>query len=51
MCNNPNLDLVDINAYTKFDEFLSICSEDTEQKQNYDELNDRQSKSIIPHFF
>ena len=22
MCNNPNLDLVDINAYTKFGEFL-----------------------------
>ena len=25
MCNNPNLDLVDMNAYLKFDEFLSIC--------------------------
>ena len=23
--NNPNLDLVNINAYTKFGEILSIC--------------------------
>ena len=24
--NNPNIDFVNINAYTKFDEILSICS-------------------------
>ena len=35
MCKNPNVDLVNINAYTKFDEILSICSQDIEQKQNY----------------
>ena len=26
MCNNPNLNLVNINAYTKFGNILSICS-------------------------
>ena len=31
--NNPNLDLVAINAYIKFGEILSICSQDIEQKQ------------------
>ena len=30
MCNDPNLDLVTINAYTKFGEILSIWSEDIE---------------------
>ena len=34
--NNPNLDLVNINAYTKFGEILSICSPDNERKQNPD---------------
>ena len=36
MCNNPNPDVVDINAYTKFGEILSICSEDIERKGNYE---------------
>ena len=35
MCNNSNLDLVNMNAYIKFDEILSIYSQDIEQKQNY----------------
>ena len=30
--NNSNLDLVNMNAYIKFGEFLSICSQDIEQK-------------------
>ena len=30
--NNPNLDLVNINAYTKFGEILSICLKDIERK-------------------
>ena len=34
--NNPNLDLVNMNAYTKFGEILSICSPDIEWKQNSD---------------
>ena len=34
--NNPNLDIVSINAYTKFVEILSICSPDIEQKQKSD---------------
>ena len=34
--NNPKLDLVNINAYIKFGENLSICSQDIVRKQNYD---------------
>ena len=34
MCNNPNLDLVNMNAYIKFDEDLSVCSHDIELKQS-----------------
>ena len=36
--NNPNPDIVNINAYIKFDENLSICSQDIELKWNYDRL-------------
>ena len=32
--NNPNLDHVNINAYTKFGEILSICFHDSDRKQN-----------------
>ena len=35
MCKNPNVDLVNMNAYIKFGEILSICSQDIEQKQNF----------------
>ena len=31
--NNPNLDLVNINAYSKFDDILSTCSSDIERKR------------------
>ena len=36
-CNNPNVDLVSINAYIKFGKFLSltICSQDNEWKRNF----------------
>ena len=34
-CNNPKLDLVNMNAYIKFGENLSICSQDIERKQNF----------------
>ena len=34
--NNPNPDLVKINAYAKFDQIPSICLQDIEQKQNSD---------------
>ena len=34
ICNNPNLDLVNMNAYIKFGENPSICSQDIEWKQN-----------------
>ena len=33
--NNPNLDFVNINAYIKFCEILSIRSQDIERKQNF----------------
>ena len=35
MCNNPNIDLVNMNAYIKFGEILSTCSQDIERKQNF----------------
>ena len=34
-CNNPKLDLANMNAYIKFGEILSIGSQDIERKQNY----------------
>ena len=33
--NNPNLDLVNIKAYIKFCEILSICSQDIERKRMF----------------
>ena len=35
MCNNPDVDLVNMNAYIKFGEILSICSQNIERKQNF----------------
>ena len=35
MFNNPNLDLVKVNVYAKFDQIPSICSEAIEQKLNF----------------
>ena len=34
--NNHSLDIVNINAYIKFSEILSICSQEIEQKRNSD---------------
>ena len=34
--NNLKLDLVNVNAHTKFGPILSICSQDIERKQNSD---------------
>ena len=34
-CNNPKLDLVNINAYIIFGKILSICSQDIERKQKF----------------
>ena len=31
---NANLDVVKVNAYAKFDQIPSICSQDIEWKQN-----------------
>ena len=35
MCNDPRVDLVNINACLKFGEILSIFSQDIEQNQNF----------------
>ena len=35
MCNYPNVDLVNMNAYINFGEILVICSQDIERKQNF----------------
>ena len=32
--NNPKLDVVNVDAHTKFGQILSICSLDIERKQN-----------------
>ena len=32
--NNTNLDLVNMNAYIKFDENMSVCSQDIKWKRN-----------------
>ena len=54
-CEYPKLDTVNINAYIKYGENLSICSQDNERKQNYegrkDEQIDRQPKSFIAPLF
>ena len=35
-CNNPKVDVVNVDVYTKFGQILSIRFQDTERKQNYD---------------
>ena len=34
-CNNPKLDLANINAYIKFGENVSSSSQDIERKRNF----------------
>ena len=34
-CTDPKIDVVNINAYLKFGEILSICSQDIERKQTF----------------
>ena len=57
---NPNLDLINVNVYTKFGQILSIGSQDIEQKRKYDRLTELQNDRITgqtgqiqysPHFF
>ena len=35
MCNNPKLDLVNMNAYIKYGEIVQIGSQDIERKRNF----------------
>ena len=44
MCNNPNLDLVNIKAYIKFGENLSIFTQDIKGKRNFG-VNEEQDSS------
>ena len=30
ICNNPKVDIINMNAYIKFDEILSICSQENQ---------------------
>ena len=46
--NDPNIDLVTINAYIKFGEILSICSQDIERKQNSGVNQDQGQLSVGP---
>ena len=39
MCNNPNIYLVNMNAYIKFGEILSSCSQDIERQRNFGIIN------------
>ena len=48
MCNNPNIDLVNINAYIKFGEIMSVCSQDIERKRNSG-TNVRKMMCNYPH--
>ena len=34
-CNNPNVDLVKMNAYIKFGEVMTICSQDIKWLRNF----------------
>ena len=47
MCNNPKLDLINMNAYIKFIENRSICSKDIERKQNSGVNQDHNSGTNI----
>ena len=38
--NDPYIDLVSTNAYTKCDEKLSFCSQDIERKRNSERNSD-----------
>ena len=35
MCKNPNVDLVNMNDYIKFDENMSVSSQDIARKRNF----------------
>ena len=35
-CTDPKIDVVNTNAYLKFGDILSICSQDIERKQTFD---------------
>ena len=48
-CSNPNLDLVNINACTKFGKILSFCSQDVERKQNYERILTSMNSIIQMH--
>ena len=40
---NPNVDLINVNVYTKFGKILSFHSQDIERKENYDGITELQN--------
>ena len=50
MCNNPTVDLVKMNAYIKFGEIPSICSQDIKWKQNNDGMTDGMTDNPNPKY-
>ena len=47
ICYNPNLDLLNINAYTNIGKIRSICSQDIEWKPNYGRQNDETTDGMM----
>ena len=43
MCNNPKLDLVNMNRYIKFGENMSSSSQDNEWKQTFSKIKGHNS--------
>ena len=43
---NHKLDLVNVNVHTKFDQVLSICSQDIEWKQNVHGMTEPRNHGI-----
>ena len=50
ICNLPIVDLVNMNAYIKFGEILSICSQDIEQKQKHDGMTGQPKSNLASNF-
>ena len=47
MANNPNLEMVTVNAYANIDETPSIRSQDIERKRKFDSNQGQQTCCIV----
>ena len=50
MCNNPKLDLVNMNAYIKFGENMSSNSQDIERKRKKTQIKGHNSGTNVSKF-